>query len=69
MSRTVLVRFVASAPLKTRTGKATPHVREWDGEKVAAFLQEGPEIWATDRHLDLEMNVAVSRQAEIRFEN
>jgi len=69
MSRTVLIRFVAPAPIKTKTGKATTHVREWDGEKMAAFLQEGLEIWAGDKHPDFEMRVAVSRQAEIRFED
>jgi len=69
MSRTVLIRFVPPAPIKIKTGKATTHVREWDSEKMAAFLQEGLEIWAGDRHPDFEMRVAVSRQAEIRFEN
>jgi len=45
------------------------HVREWDSEKMAEFLQEGLEIWAGEKHPDFEMRVAVSRQAEIRFEN
>jgi len=67
MPRTVLIRFVPPAPIKT--GKATTHVREWDGEKMAAFLQEGLEIWAGDKYPDFEMRVLVSRQAKIRFEN
>ncbi|GAA3999887.1 hypothetical protein GCM10022631_08560 [Deinococcus rubellus] len=50
MSRTVLIRFVPSASLKVKTGKATTHVREWDGEKMATFLQEGLEIWAGDKY-------------------
>ncbi|WP_161884420.1 hypothetical protein [Deinococcus alpinitundrae] len=69
MPRNVLIRFVPPAPIKTKTGKDTTHVREWDGEKMAAFLQEGLEIWAGDKYPDFEMRVAVSRQAEIRFEN
>ena len=69
MPRNVLIRFVPPAPIKTKTGKATTHIREWDGEKMAAFLQEGLEIWAGDKYPDFEMRVAVSRQAEIRFEN
>ena len=69
MSRNVLIRFVPPAPIKIKTGKATTHVREWDGEKLAAFLQEGLEIWAGDKYPDFEIRVAVSRQAEIRFEN
>lgn len=36
---------------------------------MAAFLQEGLEIWAGDKYPDFEMRVLVSRQAEIRFEN
>lgn len=49
--------------------KGVTRTREWNGEKLAAFLQEGLEIWAADRYPDFEMRVAVSRQAEIRFEN
>ncbi|GAA4002551.1 hypothetical protein GCM10022631_11520 [Deinococcus rubellus] len=69
MSRNVLIRFVPPAPIKVKTGKETTHTRKWDGEKLAAFLQEGLEIWAGDKYPDFEMRVAVSRQAEIRFEN
>ncbi|AWN22232.1 hypothetical protein DKM44_02425 [Deinococcus irradiatisoli] len=69
MPRNVLIRFVPPAPIKIKTGKDTSRIREWDGEKLAAFLQEGLEIWAADKHPDFEMRVAVSRQAEIRFEN
>ena len=67
MSRNILLRFVPPAPIKIKTGKDTSHIREWDGEKMAAFLQEGLEIWAGDTYPDFEMKVAVSRQAEIRW--
>lgn len=69
MFRNVLIRFVAPAPIKIKTSKTESRTREWDGEKLAAFLQEGLEIWAGDKHPDFEIRVAVSRQAEIRFEN
>ena len=68
-SRTVLFRFVPPAPIKTKTGKATTLVCEWDGERLVAFLQESLEIWAVDKHPDFEVRAAVSRQAEIRSEN
>ncbi|WP_161883382.1 hypothetical protein [Deinococcus alpinitundrae] len=32
-------------------------------------MQAGLKIWAGDKYPDFEMRVAVSRQAEIRFEN
>ena len=69
MSRTVLIRFVPPAPIKVPVSKGVTRTREWNGEKLAAFLQEGLEIWAGDKYPDFEMRVAVSRQAEIRFEN
>ncbi|TSA86169.1 hypothetical protein FNU79_08335 [Deinococcus detaillensis] len=69
MSRNVLIRFVPPTPIKVKTSKTESRTREWDGEKLAAFLQEGLEIWAGDKYPDFEMKVAVSRQAEIRFVN
>ncbi|WP_146202799.1 hypothetical protein [Deinococcus irradiatisoli] len=69
MPRNVLIRFVPPAPIKVPVSKGVTRTREWDGEKLAAFLQEGLEIWAADKHPDFEMRVLVSRQAEIRFEN
>jgi len=32
---------------------------------MAAFLQEGLKIWPAGKHSDFEMQVAVSRQAEV----
>ncbi len=61
--------FVIYEATKTKTGKAATHVREWDAEKIAAFLQEGLEVWAADKYPDFEMRRAVSCQGEIRFEN
>ncbi|AZI44367.1 hypothetical protein EHF33_15915 [Deinococcus psychrotolerans] len=69
MSRNVLIRFVRPPPVKISVSKAVTRTRQWDGEKMAAFLQEGLEIWAADKYPEFEMRVATSRQAEIRFEN
>ncbi len=43
--------------------------REWNSEKLRAFLQEGLEVWAAEQYPDFELCVAVSRQVEIRLEN
>jgi hypothetical protein len=68
MNKRVLIRFVPPAPIKVNVSKGISRTRDWDADKLVAFLQEGLEIWAADAYPELELAVVESHQAEIRFD-
>ncbi|GGQ92151.1 hypothetical protein [Deinococcus ruber] len=69
MTRNILIRFVPPAPIKIKSGKETLHVRTWNIEKLVETLQEGLELAAAEQlpELELEFQILVSTQPEIRF--
>ncbi|ULH18139.1 hypothetical protein MF271_21930 (plasmid) [Deinococcus sp. KNUC1210] len=64
-----MIRFVPPAPVKVKQGKEVVHVREWNIEKLVDFIQEGLEMAVAEQlpEQDLELQILVSTQPEIRF--
>ncbi|ULH15969.1 hypothetical protein MF271_04880 [Deinococcus sp. KNUC1210] len=69
MTRNILIRFVPPAPVKIKSGKDTIHIRHWNIAKLLDTLQEGIEMAAAEQlpDLELEFQILVSTQPEIRF--